>query len=113
MKKFLFILFVIASLFIVNNLVRSIYTIWQKKDLVIEAEKELFFQKQENQRLKSQLSYSKTSEFVEKKARDELFMVKPGEEKVIGESVFEEGKKQQNEKKIEKPNWRKWLELFF
>ena len=95
---------------IINNLVRSIYDIWQKKDFVTEAQKELSFQKQENQRLKSALSYSKTQEFIEKEARDKLFMVKEGEQRILLSKDSEESVWQ---KKENLPNWKQWWNLFF
>ena len=110
MKKVLFLTIVVILLFIINNLVRSIFDIWQKKDFVTEAQKELSFQKQENQRLKSALSYSKTQEFIEKQARDKLFMAKEGEQKVLLSKDSEE-KVQDGKEKI--VNWRQWWNLFF
>lgn len=111
MKKALFIIIVFIFLIIINDLLHSIYDIWQKKDFVAEAERELSFQKQENQRLKSALSYSKTQKFIEKEARDKLFMVKKGEQRVLiskeGEEVTEK------EEKENVPNWKQWWDLFF
>ncbi|MEK7450614.1 MAG: septum formation initiator family protein, partial [Patescibacteria group bacterium] len=66
-------------------------------------------QKQENQRLKSALSYSKTQEFIEKEARNKLFMVKTGEQKIL---ISKEAEKAQEEKE-KLPNWREWWNLFF
>jgi cell division protein FtsB len=109
MKKVFFAITVIILLIIVNNLVHSIYDIWQKKDFLTEAEKELSFQKQENQRLKSQLSYSKTEEFIEKEARNKLFMVKRGEQRVL---ISKESEKPQEEKTNDS-NWKQWWNLFF
>lgn len=77
---------------------------------MIEAEKELSFKKQENQRLKSALSYSQTPEFIEKTARDKLFMVKKGEQRVL---MSKDSKGRVEEKKESLPNWKQWLELFF
>lgn len=110
MKKFLFVVIVVILLIIINNLARSIYDIWQKKDFVTEAEKTLSFQKQENQRLKSALSYSKTQEFIEKEARDKLFMVKKGEQKVL---LSKDSEESVGEKKDSLPNWKQWWNLFF
>ena len=110
MKKILFCIIVIVFLFIINDLARSIYDIWQKKDFVIEAEKELSFQKQENQRLKSALSYSKTQEFIEKEARDKLFMAKKGEQRILLSKDSEEAV---HKKKEDLPNWKQWWNLFF
>ncbi|MDO8583116.1 MAG: septum formation initiator family protein [bacterium] len=110
MKKALLVLIVFTLLIIINNLVRSIYDIWQKKDFVSEAQRELDFQKQENQRLKSQLSYSQTSEFIEKEARDKLFMVKQGEKRVL---IPKEQEKLAQDKGENLPNWQQWWNLFF
>lgn len=110
MKKIIFIVIIFILFFIINDLVRSIYNIWQKKDFVMQAQKELDFQKQENQRLKSAFSYSQTPEFVEKEARDKLFMVKKGEQKVL---IPQESENLQKDKPDNNPNWKKWLKLFF
>lgn len=110
MKKILFIVIVTILLVIVNGLTHSIYDIWQKKDFVTQAQKELDFQKQENQRLKSALSYSQTPEFIEKEARDKLFMVKQGEQKVL---IPQESENLQKKQEDNDPNWKKWWNLFF
>lgn len=111
MKKVLFVIVIVLLLITVNNLVRSMYDIWQKKDFVTEAQKDLSFQKQENQRLKSALSYSQTQEFIEKEARDKLFMVKKGEQKVL---IPKESENSSDlEKKDNRPNWQQWWSLFF
>jgi cell division protein FtsB len=87
------------------------YDIWQKKDYIMQAQKELSLQKQENQRLKSALSYSQTQEFIEKQARDKLFMVKKGEQKVL---IQQEAENPQDLlKKDNGSNWKKWWNLFF
>jgi cell division protein FtsB len=112
MKNFLFVTSIIIFLLIINDLAHSIYDIWQKKDFVSEAQIELDFQKQENQRLKSALSYSQTPEFIEKEARNKLFMVKEGEQKVL---LSKEEKERQNPPAGREniPNWKQWMELFF
>ena len=113
MKKVLFFTVLISSVFIINNLVHSIYDLWQKRDLVTLAQKELAYQKQENQRLKSQLSYVKSKEFVEEEARNKLFLLKPGEQEIlISYDLIKESTPSAKEKKDE-PNWKKWLKLFF
>lgn len=111
MKKILFVTIVIICLLIINDLIHSIYDIWQKKDFVTSAQKELEHQKQENQRLKSALSYSQTQEFIEKEARDKLFMVKKGEQRVLISKEEEEFAQTGQKENI--PNWKKWWNLFF
>ena len=110
MKKIFFIIIIAILLLIINDLVRSMFDIWHKKDYITQAQKELSFQKQENQRLKSALSYSKTQEFMEKQARDKLFMVKNGEQEVLIQQ--NEGSQSLSEQDND-PNWRRWWKLFF
>ncbi len=110
MKKITFIIIVVILLLIINDLVRSMYDIWQKKDFITQAQKELNFQKQENQRLKSSLSYSQTPEFIEKEARDKLFMVKKGEQKIL---IPQEPENSSATQKNNDPNWKQWWNLFF
>lgn len=110
-KKIFFVLVVIACLITIQNLIRSIYDLWSKQDLVVKAQKDLDHEKQEYQRLKAQLTFVKSEKFIEEEARNNLFLVKPGESGVI---VPEELIKKRKEKKIpELPNWQKWLNLFF
>jgi len=80
--------------------------------VVLQAQNTLNAEKQENQRLKSALSYSQTQEFIEKEARDKLFMAKQGEQKVlIPKDAEAKSENQQPDANI--PNWRKWWNLFF
>ncbi len=111
MKKILFFVAIFVCLIIINNLIRSIASIWQKEELSLNAQKELNYQKERNRRLKSELSYVQTEEFIEKQARDKLFMTKPNEAIVIVPKADEN--KILPKKIEEKPNWRKWWELFF
>jgi len=114
MKKILFFIILASSIIIINNLVRSIYTLWQKHDLVTLAQKELSGQKQENQRLKSQLSHVQSKEFVEEEARNKLFLIKPGEQEVlIPEDLIRGTSSPSAQAKKDDPNWKKWLQLFF
>jgi len=114
MKKIIFLIILAFSILIINNLVRSIYTLWQKYDLVTLAQKELSKKKQENQRLKSQLSHVQSKEFVEETARNKLFLVKPGEQEVlISEDLIKGSSTPSAQAKKSDPNWKKWLELFF
>lgn len=111
MKKILFIASVVILLLIINNLSRSIYDLWQKQDLLTKAQKELVKEQQLNQKLKAELSYAKTRQFVEEEARNKLFLAKPGEQQVlISENQLNLGKKEKTESKV--PNWRKWWNLF-
>ena len=112
MKKVFFFVILAISILVINNLIRSIYTLWQKHDLVALAQKELERQKQENARLKSQLVYVKSDEFIEEQARNKLFLVKPGEQEVLISEDLIKGDSTPSAQKNNDPNWKKWLDLF-
>lgn len=113
MKKILFIITIIASVLIINNLAHSIYDLWHKKDLIGKAEQELIRQKQENIRLKSELSYVESREFIEKEARNKLLWVKQGEQQVLVPQDLIKGHESSEQENKEEANWKKWWELFF
>ncbi len=110
MKKIIFLGAVILCIIIINGLVRSIYDLWRKQDLVVSAQKDLETAKKENQRLQKDLSYVKSNEFIESEARDKLFMVKPGESGVIIPPNLIA--KKALSPTPEPSNWQKWINLF-
>ncbi len=116
MKRLVFIAILIVSVFIIQNLVRSIFTLWQKHDLLVKAEKELALEKKKNQEIKHDLAMTQSADFIEKEARNKLFLVKPGESKVlIDEQLLKKAMEasKQAKQEAQKPNWQQWWELFF
>lgn len=113
MKKILFIIAIVASVFIINSLVRSIYDLWKKQDLIVQAQKELEKAKMENRDLKYKLSQAQSSQFIEGEARNKLLLVKPGEEPVIIPQDLLSSPSSQRKNIDTRPNWRKWWDLFF
>lgn len=114
MKRALFLITIIASFFVINNLVRSIYTLWGKQDLMVKAKKDLEDRKKENEELKKRLAVVQSEQFIEEEARNKLFMVKPGESRVIiPDELLKASESAKNKKEDQKPNWQKWWELFF
>jgi cell division protein FtsB len=114
MKKVALGVILIISLIIINNLARSIYNLWQKQELVTTTEKELEREKKVNANLKKQAAAVKDPDYLEKVARDKLFLAKPKEEVVILPK-----EPSGNEKAIAKakrigttPHWKEWLLLF-
>ena len=95
---------------IINGLAHSIYDLWSKKDLITSAQSKLDEEKLRNQKLKGELSYVKTREFIEEQARDSLFLSKPNEKEVILPTA---SKSASEKKQPAKPNWRKWREIFW
>lgn len=110
MKKIFFFIAIVICILLINTLLRSIYDLWSKQDLVVTAENDLKREKRENEKLKQQLVLVSDENFVETEARNKLFMVRPGESGVI----VPEGLIQKKEKKeVENiPNWQKWINLF-
>lgn len=109
-KKILFFAAIIVCIITIQNLARSIYDLWHKQDLVVSAKKDLEREKEKNQRLRSELSYVQSQEFIESEARNKLFMVKPGESGVIVPPDLIKEKEEKRE--ILVPNWQKWINLF-
>jgi cell division protein FtsB len=109
-KKILFFLAIATCLVVINGLVRSIYDLWHKQDLVVKAQKNLEEERKENKRLKSQLKYVASNQFIEEEARNKLFMVKPGESGVIIPSSLIQ--KKEEKVIVVLPNWQKWINLF-
>jgi len=109
MKKIVYIASVIVLILIINGLSHSIYDLWTKRDVVSQARKNLEQEKTENQTLKKDLSRVETKEFVEEEARNKLFLAKPDEKIVIVPIASKSAEK----KEPPKPNWQKWLDLFF
>jgi len=113
MRKVLYIIIFIISLFIINNLVRSIYNLWQKHDLISDAQSQLVQERNENAKLKDQLSRVKRVDFVEEEARNKLFMVKPGEKVVLIGDEKKQGNPQDTKTRVAiVPPWKQWWNLF-
>lgn len=112
MKKIIFFAALIILLFIINSFSHSIYSLWQKKDLITIAQQTLEKEKEKNQRLKSQLEIVKGEKFVEEEARNKLFLVKPGESQILIPKDLSGTLSAKEKNKVES-NFKKWLKLFF
>ncbi len=113
MKRILYVVIFIFSLFIINNLLRSIYNLWQKNDLISDAALQLEKEKNEHEKLRNELEKVKNINFVEEEARNKLFLVKPGEQTVIiGTEKLDDKKKSDASEKILRP-WEEWSKFLF
>ncbi len=114
MRRVLVIGVVIILLVVIKNLLTSIYTLWNKQELVTQNKAQLEVEKRKNQELKAKLSYAQSQEFIEQQARDKLFLSKEGEQEVIIPPQVQEAAtpKREAEVKDTRPNWKKWLDLF-
>ncbi|MCL4386806.1 septum formation initiator family protein [Patescibacteria group bacterium] len=112
MKKAIYVLVVLSLIFAINNMGRSIYNLWHKKDLLTQAQKQLDREKEENKKLKEEITRAQSKDFIEQEARNKLFLGKPGEQIVIiPQKLFNQ---KENKKSFDvRPNWQKWWDLFF
>ena len=109
-KKLVYLIAIVVCLLIIHNLVTSTLDLWHKQDLVTSAKSELAQQKAENESLKRQLKKVNSTTFLEEQARNELFMVKPGESGVILPPNV--GVTKTPKKEIVLAPWQSWLKVF-
>lgn len=113
-KKIVFFTIVVASLFVINSLVHSIYSLWQKQSLVVDARRSLEQEQKKNQKLKDDISMVNKRQFIEEEARDKLFLAKPGEKVIVMPSVVLQSSASASVSSVDmRPNWKRWWELFF
>lgn len=113
MKRLLFLATIIASIFIINNLLQSIYNLWRKHDLLVKAQRDLVKEREKNKELAKQLRTVNDPLFIEKEARNKLFMVKEGERPVVIPTALLTATRSGETKKEAIPMWQKWFRLFF
>lgn len=111
MKKLFPILIIFFLIIIIKNNISGISSSLNKDISLSNLEKNLEEEKNKNKFLKEKLSIVKTNKFVEEEAREKLGLGKTGEYQVIAPTPAP-----LNREKIEideKPNWQRWMKLFF
>ncbi|OGG24045.1 hypothetical protein A3A79_02515 [Candidatus Gottesmanbacteria bacterium RIFCSPLOWO2_01_FULL_43_11b] len=101
----------LVSIFVIVGVIRSMYSLWQKRDIVNERREVLLDLEKKQEELKKKLNQAQSPEFIEKSAREDLGLIKEGEAIVLVPML--ENSKQETEKPEELPNWKKWWKLFF
>lgn len=93
----------------------STYDIWKRHDILRDRQAELKAAQDKNFSLKRRLEEVQSPDYVEKVARDDLGLVKPGETLVIVSSSVEASSSVQTLPEIEivQPGWVSWWKLFF
>ena len=113
MKRIIFFTIIVVATFSIIHSISSIYSLWQKRNLISESQQELKQSQEKNQKLKQQLKTVSNPLYVEEEARDKLFMVKPGEQTVYIDKSLLSQKQSVLAVKASDPNWVQWWELFF
>lgn len=114
-KKIGIVAIIIVILFITYNLIGQIIAAVSSSERLSQAAEELYQLEAKNKELKKTLSEVKSTDFIEKQARDKLGLIKEGETIVIIpnealERVLGESKKLEE---IKLPNWLGWWKVFF
>jgi len=113
-KKIAFFAIIVILLVTINNLAHSLYAIWQKKDLIVQAQQNLEVEKEENQKLKKDIAQVNKPQLIESEARDKLLLAKPGEGIVIlPKNQLTVSPSPVPHAEDKRPNWQKWWNLFF
>ena len=99
------------------SLFKTISDIYTKSKRVSDIRSELSSLEKENKKLAEDLGYKTSREFVEKEAREKLFMGLPGEKILIIPQNFFENLNKNNKSslldqkdEIQKPVWKQWVE---
>src|SRR6266550_660764 len=108
-KKIVFFTIILLLILTINNLIHSLYAIWQKQDLIIQAQKNLTAEKEENQKLRKAITQVNKPQFIESEARDKLLLAKPGEGIVIlPKNQLKVSPPQNPHPADTRPHWQKW-----
>lgn len=114
MRKLLIYAFIFFQIMIIVSLIKGVQLAIHARSRVTDLEEKKAKLVEEQKRLKDELAYVESEYYVEKVARDELHLAKPGETVVIipeSERVAEPEKDGEREKQ-EIPNYLKWWKVF-
>jgi cell division protein FtsB len=113
-NKLLTGVFAIVGLYLIVSFSRDLVVFWGKGKEFEKSQAKLDQTAGENEELKKQLGYVKSTEFVEKEAREKLGMAKEGETTLILpenlNQVIESREKETKQEQV--PNWKKWAQFF-
>lgn len=105
------LIILVVCLFLIVNLTRSVWQLWQAGDKVKEEEEKVTETELKNEELKKKLSEVQSPKYLEKIARDKLGLAKEGEVVVVLPSPQPTTSRQVNDENL--PNWKRWWRLFF
>ncbi len=116
MRKYILYGIIIFQIALIISLVRGIQLSRRSAIRIATMQETKLKLEEESKKLKEQAEYVQSPYYLEKVARDELHMSKPGETVVIvpeevetGENMSETSQDNLNTK--EKSNWMRWIEI--
>jgi cell division protein FtsB len=111
-KRLLLLVIIGLGFYLSYNLVRGIWDSYQNAARLIESQKSLAGEREENSKLKDQLGLVSSPYFVEKEARDKLGLAKKGEVIIVTQTP--EPKKDQDQDPYQGlSNQDAWWKIFF
>lgn len=110
MKKFLPAFIILLLLLVIKNNVVFILGFLKNGSVFGNLQKTLASEQKQNQFLTERLYYVKGDRFVTDQAQNKLGMLKPGEYFVIAPTA--EPLNRETQTTDDRPNWKKWLDLF-
>ena len=113
MKRIIFLLILIVFFSIILRVSVSIYTLWHKQDVLVNAQRQLQQEKKENSQLHKQLAQVQTPQFLDEEARNKLLLAKPGESDVLIDQNLLKATPSAAPKALNLPYWQQWIQLFF
>ena len=115
--------YIIISIFLIAvsiGFLRSTFQMLQSKKRLDDLETEVSLLEQQKQDLQDSIEYKKSEEYIEERARNDLSLVKPGEQVFVATGLEEDaavlGEKIKNPQKSPKYRdevWYLWYKLFF
>lgn len=113
MKKILFFTVLVIAIFSMIHSIESVYSLWKKRDIIVQTQQEVKKEEEENKKLKQQLQTISSPSYVEEEARNKLFMVKSGEKVVfIPASALATRSGEQETADQQLSPWEQWFKLF-
>ena len=113
MKKLVAIGILAFEIYLIISFSRSVWELWQNQDEVEKAKVKVETLRSENNKLKSELEYAKSEEFLEREARDKLHFVKSDETVVVIPDAVMRAATASAAPTPPPPKWEQWMKLFF
>lgn len=110
-RLIMFFISIVCLIFIVS-LSRSIYSLWQRGDLVTQRETQKDQVLAENTELQQKLEFVNSTPFVEQEAREKLNLSRGGETVVVLPKDLEPVAESSEASELPQ-NWQQWWGLFF